>query len=371
MSLQFEVTEQLHPTPVSRVFDATSPGQGRYLVEVLAGAACGPWLQAFEADMGAMRALGHPLLLAPAEIAAMPDGTPVIVFERPAGTTLARWLEAGRVAPTGAALELLAEVAEALGAAHEVGVSHGDLRPEEVWLVPDAESPLGAPRLRGFGHRWLRAAVAYGGAPVMVPVSRERAVPVSRREIAADIAGLATLADRLLRPLQPGPRLAAVICAAQLAGEDRFHSPAAFVAALEAALSVADEQVTSPDARTPELQRRAVGRVLAVAGATVMAAAALHVMLSREPAPPVVEEIPSRPARVAVAAPAPALLQAATVALDIARPPVRAPAGLPDAGLPRSAKPAPRTRRPRLWRVWSDAANGVVLVDDEGRPAPP
>jgi hypothetical protein len=371
MSLQFEVTEQIHATPVSRVYEAVSPGQGRYLVEVLEGAACGPWLQAFEEDVAAMAALRHPLLLAPVEIGAMPDGTPVIVSERPEGSTLARWLEGGRVAPTGAALELLAGIAEALCAAHEVGVSHGDLRPEEVWLVPSAESAVGVPRVRGFGHRWLRSAVAYGGAPVMVPASRERVMPAARREIAADIAGLAALADRLLTPLQQGPRLAAAICAGQLAGEDRFYSPAAFVAALEAALSPADEEVTSPSARAPDAHRRAVGRVLASAGVTVMAAAALHVMLSREPAPPLVEAVPSRPARVAAAAPPLIFPQAATVALELASRPMLAPVGLADAGLPRAAKAAPRARQPRLWRVWSDAANGVVLVDDDGRPAQP
>jgi hypothetical protein len=364
-SHQFEVSQKSHATEVSQIYEAINPSGGRYLIEVLGSPGVGPWLEAFRADMAAVAMLRHPCFLEVLDVGAMADGTPVIVSERPDGTTLARWLARGHVAPTDAAMDLLTSVAHALGCAHDVGVSHGALTADDVLLVELSERGVGFPRLRGFGYRWLRAAAAYGQAPTMQP--GQRVVPASRREVSADIAALAALADRLLTPLRNSPHVAAVIRSAQLLGEDgRFATPAAFIEALEGALDPQrePEELTEPSVRVPwSIRHRGVRRVLATAVATVVLAGSLHALLasrnssSAAPPPVAVKRAPVPPPPT----PAP------VVAPPQPQPPPP-PASISPAP-PRAVKaPAPRQR---LWQVWSAQEKKLIYVDERGYPVQP
>jgi hypothetical protein len=270
----FQVVDKSHSTSVSSVYEAVNPEGGRRIVEVLSVSTVGPWLDTLREDMAALARLRHPCILETLDVGTLPDGTPVIVSERPEGITLARWLAPGRVAGTEAAIDLLAGVAHALEAAHQAGVSHGALAVENVFLIPMAEHALGFPRVRGFGHRWLRAAAAYGNVPTMAP--GVRTVPAPRREIAADIAALAAIADRLLTPLQRGPRLAAVLRAAQQPGDERFASAPALIEAVELAVdTVGPEEHTNPG-RPLARRGRAARSIVASAVLTVAGACALH-----------------------------------------------------------------------------------------------
>jgi len=366
-SHHFEVVRKSHETAVSQIYEAVNPAGGRYLVEVLTTQGVGPWLDAFKGDLAAVAMLRHPCLLEVLDLGAMPDGTPVIVWERPEGTTLHRWLVRGNVAPTDAAMDLLTSLAHALGCAHDAGVSHGSLTAADVLLLEMSDHALGFPRVRGFGYRWLRAAAAFGEAPTMVPP--QRMVPAPRREISADIAALAVIADRLLTPLRNSAQVASVIRSAQLLGEDgRFATPAAFIEALEGALDPdrEPEELTEP---TNELswsvRHRGLRRVLITAATTVVVAGGLHALLA------------SRDAHsVAAPGPAPAPVakrpQAAPPSLAgvVVGPPVAPAAARPPVA--REAKPA-ASRAPRRWPVWSEQEKKVVYVDDEGDPveAPP
>jgi serine/threonine-protein kinase len=65
----------------------------------------------------------------------MPDGTPYIVMELCEGESLAgRLARTGRLG-LGETAALVAQVAEALGAAHELGVVHRDIKPDNVFLL--------------------------------------------------------------------------------------------------------------------------------------------------------------------------------------------------------------------------------------------
>src|SRR5262249_38759778 len=148
------------------------------------------------------------------------------------------------------------------------------------------------------------------------PAQLERTVPASRREVAADIAALAELADRLLTPLRNSEQVTSVIGAATLLGEDgRFATPAAFIEALEAGLDpeAAAGEMTEPTLKVPWSQRhRGLRRVLATATGVVVLAAGVHalvsarnahplaaqpsLMVARTPSsPPVVARTPSSP----------------------------------------------------------------------------
>jgi eukaryotic-like serine/threonine-protein kinase len=75
-----------------------------------------------------------------------------IECEHTAGGSLLAWAEAGgglAAIPLAARLEVLAKVADALGAAHSVGVLHKDLKPANVLVVADADPPR--VRLGDFG----------------------------------------------------------------------------------------------------------------------------------------------------------------------------------------------------------------------------
>jgi len=65
------------------------------------------------------------------------DGTAFIAMELLKGETLtSRLARSGRLAPD-TAMELVRQVASALDAAHQTGVIHRDLKPDNIFLVPD------------------------------------------------------------------------------------------------------------------------------------------------------------------------------------------------------------------------------------------
>jgi len=88
--------------------------------------------------------LRHPQIVAVHEVG-RDDGTLYIVSDFVEGVTLADRLTAGPFTPREAA-ELLAQVAEALHHAHEAGVIHRDLKPQNIMLDSDAR-----PLLMDFG----------------------------------------------------------------------------------------------------------------------------------------------------------------------------------------------------------------------------
>src|SRR5882757_1698081 len=154
-SHNYRVIREDRPTALAQVFEATHPDRaGRLLVEILSGgASAGSALEAFERDIARVSLLGHPCMLEVLDLGALEDGTPVVISEYPDGVALPRWLERQRTAPVADALDVIEGLADALTAAHDCGVSHGVLRPEQVYLAKDG-GKLGLPKLRGFGQRW-------------------------------------------------------------------------------------------------------------------------------------------------------------------------------------------------------------------------
>jgi len=62
------------------------------------------------------------------------DGTTFIIMEMLSGTSLGAWAEAGVELPR--ALAVLAQICDGLAAAHQVGVIHRDLKPDNVIVLP-------------------------------------------------------------------------------------------------------------------------------------------------------------------------------------------------------------------------------------------
>src|SRR5438477_6511 len=96
-------------------------------------------LRRFFNEAKAATAIAHPGIVQIFDYGESENGTAYIVMELLEGEPLAKRLaREGRLAVPDA-LNLMRQVATALGAAHSRGIVHRDLKPENIFLVPDAE----------------------------------------------------------------------------------------------------------------------------------------------------------------------------------------------------------------------------------------
>ena len=84
----------------------------------------------------------HPGLVEVFDFGHLPSGAAFIVMEFLDGESLAARLERGTL-PTTTLIEIVRQLASALGAAHAGGIVHRDLKPENLFLVPDADRRCG------------------------------------------------------------------------------------------------------------------------------------------------------------------------------------------------------------------------------------
>jgi len=87
-----------------------------------------------EAAIGART--GHRAIATPIAVRQTQDGAPFLVYELPPGEELTARLKRGRL-PLDAALAIARQAGEAVHAAHEAGVVHGDLRPASLYVDGD------------------------------------------------------------------------------------------------------------------------------------------------------------------------------------------------------------------------------------------
>ncbi len=78
-------------------------------------------------------AVGHPGIVDVFDVGETEDGIPYMVMELLEGESLADRLRKGRL-PVASALEIASEVLAALGAAHEKGIVHRDIKPQNIFL---------------------------------------------------------------------------------------------------------------------------------------------------------------------------------------------------------------------------------------------
>ncbi len=107
-------------------------------------------LRRFEVEARAVGQLNHPGLLTLHDLGEH-DGQPYLVTELLEGRSLREVLEHGALAPR-KALELAAQVARGLAAAHEKGVVHRDLKPDNLFVTRE-----GRAKILDFGLAKLRS----------------------------------------------------------------------------------------------------------------------------------------------------------------------------------------------------------------------
>lgn len=141
-----EVYRGVHPEIGSRV-----------AIKVLTvDAARAPGLvERFFAEARAVNVIRHEGIVTVSDLARLPDGRPYIVMEYLDGAPLSRVFEKNQPMPLGGLLHLLIGVVDALTAAHAHGITHRDLKPDNVFVTSS-----GRTKVLDFGIAKLRPEIA-------------------------------------------------------------------------------------------------------------------------------------------------------------------------------------------------------------------
>jgi eukaryotic-like serine/threonine-protein kinase len=240
----YQITAALGAGGMGEVYRATDMTLGREVaIKVLpADVASDPErLARFRREARVLASLNHPNIAAIHGFEEV-DGTAFLTLELVEGEDLAERLRRGPV-PTGEAIEIAKQVAEALEAAHERGVIHRDLKPANIKVTPagmvkvldfglakawagddSGEHPLRSPSLSPtFARDETAAGVILGTAAYMSP-EQARGRVVDRR---ADIWAFGVVVVEMLtgRGLFHGETITDVIAAVVTAEPDLSTLP--------------------------------------------------------------------------------------------------------------------------------------------------
>ncbi len=120
------------------VYLAVHPGiASRVAIKMLSGeCASNPALvERFFAEARAVNVIRHENIVSVIDLAQLPDGRPYIVMEYLDGSPLSAVIRERGALPLGSLARVVGEVLEALGAAHDKGVVHRDLKPDNVFIT--------------------------------------------------------------------------------------------------------------------------------------------------------------------------------------------------------------------------------------------
>ena len=91
-------------------------------------------VQRFHHEARAAARIGHPNICEVYDVGTLPDGRPYLVMDRLTGLTLAERIQTLGGLPFQEVIDTLTQVLSGLHAAHEKGIIHRDVKPENVFL---------------------------------------------------------------------------------------------------------------------------------------------------------------------------------------------------------------------------------------------
>lgn len=141
----YELEEQLAEGGMAAIYLASHRRlpHKRFAVKVLGSLASDQNLvRRFQREAAVIAQLEHPHIVEVVDFNEMPDGRPYLVMQHLAGQSLSARLRDGPPLTTEALLTILAQIASALQAAHEIGVVHRDVKPANIFLLEREEPAL-------------------------------------------------------------------------------------------------------------------------------------------------------------------------------------------------------------------------------------
>jgi serine/threonine-protein kinase len=126
------------------LFEAEDAALGRPVALKTTYATSGPQSELarrLRAEAHAAACIRHPNVCQVNDLGRLDDGTPFVVMERLQGETLLQRMTPGEGLPVEEALDIITQLLCALGAAHEKGVVHRDVKPSNVFLVKRSGLP--------------------------------------------------------------------------------------------------------------------------------------------------------------------------------------------------------------------------------------
>jgi serine/threonine protein kinase len=126
-------------------------------------------LASFRREAEITSSLRHPNIVQVLDFNQLPDGSPYIVMEFLDGADLSQRLKAQGILPPFEVVRHISQMAAALAAAHEHGVVHRDLKPQNVFLVPMAGQTGEHVKILDFGISSVRGAMPGPDAPSGTP----------------------------------------------------------------------------------------------------------------------------------------------------------------------------------------------------------
>ncbi|MBA3455457.1 MAG: serine/threonine protein kinase [Deltaproteobacteria bacterium] len=241
-------------------------------------------IKRFVQEAKAASRIGHPNIVDVTDFGTTPDGMTYSVMEFVFGQTLGAAMRAAAPFPPQRSIKIAAQIARALGAAHDKGIVHRDLKPENVFLV-DRDGRTDFVKIVDFGiakvappaggaaePRLTRAGSVFGTPEYMAP---EQAAGRSDTDGRVDIYALGvllyemtcgrvphradsmvrTLAMQMLDPVEPPTKVrpdlhipgeleAIILHALAKKREDRYQTMGELLSALEKVQTVIGQSLT-------------------------------------------------------------------------------------------------------------------------------
>jgi len=222
---KYRVGNRLGGGGMGEVYEGVQEDLGRKVaIKVMSGPmANDPQLLArFQLEAKAVAALGHPHIVAVTDFQDNPNEPPFIVMERLVGESLGELLEREPMVEPGRACRIAEQTLSALAAAHEAGLVHRDVKPDNIFLCrTDTNAEI--VKLLDFGvakameaqpHGKLTSTGAIVGTLVYMAPEQARGEPIDAR---ADVYALGACLYHMLAGQPPFPpvnaaRLLSAVC---------------------------------------------------------------------------------------------------------------------------------------------------------------